>query len=70
MAETILEMARRHVAEGERILAEQEARVEQLRSQGLPALEAEKALGTYRKLLQEMRVHLAHAESINWGGID
>ena len=70
MTETILETARRHVAEGERVLAEQEARVEHLRSQGLPALEAEKTLGNYRKLLQERRVHLAHAESINRGGID
>lgn len=65
MAETPLEMARRHVVEGERILAEQEARVERLRRNGIDISEAEDALETYRKTLAQMRTHLAQLESLN-----
>ena len=65
MADTILEMVRRHVAKGERIIAEQEALIERLRKQGLDTSEAERALESYRGILEQMRAHLAHAESIN-----
>jgi hypothetical protein len=68
MAETLLEMARRHVAEGERVVAEQEVKLEQLRKARLDISEAEDALASYRKTLAELHAHLAQLESIDQRG--
>ena len=61
---TPLEMARQHVLRGERLVADQERRVAELRRDGLPSRVAEGLLETFRRLLDVMRDDLARLESI------
>jgi len=58
--ETHLEMARRNVAGGRRIVAEQERRVENLRRDGYDTTRAAELLITERKILVEMQALLVH----------
>jgi|SRR5688572_21395321 len=68
MAETMLEMFRRHVTESERMLAEQEQLIERLRSEGADTAVAERELTNCRKMTAEMRSHLlAHDRSTGAG---
>jgi len=60
--ENPLEQARRHVSEGEHIVAEQESRVAKLRRKGAETEQAETLLDSYRMMLAEMRAHLAAEE--------
>jgi hypothetical protein len=62
MAESLLEMARRHVANSERVIAEQERLLVTLRSGGLETADAEMLLKTYRELLELQRTHLRQEE--------
>lgn len=57
--ETLLEMARRHVIEGEARVASQRARVAELAGQGLDTTQAEEILATFKATLRLMREDLA-----------
>jgi hypothetical protein len=52
-----LEMAHRHVAEGERHIVQQEELITRLRERGLPTQAADELLSTYNSLLVEHRQH-------------
>lgn len=58
--ETPLEMAQRHVAEGEARVMHQVALIAKLAQQGHDTVEAETLLGTMRDTLRLMYEHLAH----------
>jgi hypothetical protein len=58
LAETLLEMARRHVAVGERLVAEQENVIERLRIDKHPTGEAEDLLSELKRALALQREHL------------
>jgi len=58
----VLETARRHVLEGEKRVAGQEALVEWLRSSGREVSTAEFQLKVFKKTLQTMRDHLEFEE--------
>jgi|KBSSwiStaDraftv2_1062776.scaffolds.fasta_scaffold582991_1 hypothetical protein len=60
--ETPLERARRHVAEGERLIAEQQARIIDLRADGHPTGQAEEFLTALLRTLAAMQEHLATEE--------
>ena len=53
--ETPLEMARRHVAEGERLVAEQQALIVSLRADGHPTDQAEEFLAALLRTLAECK---------------
>ena len=57
--ETPLEMARRHVIEGEARVASQRARVAELASEGRDTTQAEEILATFETTLRFMRQDLA-----------
>lgn len=52
-----LEMAKRHVAQAERHIVEQEELISRLRERSLPTEDAEQLLATYNSLLQKHRQH-------------
>ena len=54
-----LDMADRHIAEGECHIAQQEGIVTRLRALSLPAESAEKLLGLYNSIMVEHRIHRA-----------
>ena len=60
--ETPLEMARRHVAEGERLVAEQQALIVSLRADGHPTDQAEEFLAVLLRTLAVMQEHRALEE--------
>lgn len=55
-------LARRHVAEAERVVAEQTERVQRMRSHGHDVTEAERLLETFEHILATMRDHLQYEE--------
>lgn len=57
--ETPLEMARRHVIEGEARVASQRERVAELAGQGLDTTQADEILATFEGTLRLMREDLA-----------
>jgi acetyl esterase/lipase len=57
--ETELEMAVRHVAEQEKLIAQQEALIERLRKVGVPSGDARELLAVMQDLLETMRAHVA-----------
>lgn len=60
--ETLIEMARRHVAEGEAHVRNQREMISWLRDKGLPLDSALELLRTFEGLLQDHRASLAHIE--------
>ena len=56
-----LDMADRHVAQGERHIVEQRERIEKLADHGHPTEEAEHLLAMFEDLLRQ---HVAHREQI------
>ena len=61
--ETTIDQARRHVAEAERVVAEQVERVRRMHSHGQDATEAERLLATFEHILATMRDHLQYEEN-------
>ena len=57
--ETDLEMAARHVRQGERNVAQQSALVEELRVDGHDAAQAEELLTEFEAILAQHKAHLA-----------
>jgi hypothetical protein len=60
--ESPLEMARRHAAEGERLVAEQQALIVSLRADGHPTGQAEEFLAALLRTLAVMQERLAVEE--------
>jgi hypothetical protein len=60
--ESVLELARRHVAEGEIRVTEQEARISELVRNGQETKLAVSLLDTFKTALASMREHLAYEE--------
>ena len=58
-----IEQAREHVAAGAKAVADQRARLEQLRQGGHSTDDAEQLLATFEQSLRAMREHLAIEES-------
>lgn len=58
-----LELARSHVAEAEKAVHRQRARLDQLRRHGHPVLDAEQLLASFEETLHVMREHLTVEES-------
>ncbi|HWK66475.1 MAG TPA: hypothetical protein VNS34_16200 [Rhizobiaceae bacterium] len=56
-AQADLEMAERHVAQGRRLVLEQEERIERLRAGGHPIVEAEDFLSLLRSALDQHQHH-------------
>lgn len=61
--ETLLEMMRRHVAEGERHVRRQREIVQELSAREHPTEMAEQLLATFEGTLREHRIHLARLEA-------
>ncbi|TGS51720.1 hypothetical protein EN844_33975, partial [Mesorhizobium sp. M3A.F.Ca.ET.201.01.1.1] len=61
LRETQLEMAERHVREGEAIIARQRALIDRLAQDGHPTGEARKFLRKFQKAQEE---HVAHLEQL------
>jgi hypothetical protein len=61
--ESVLELARRHVLEGERRVSEQEARIAELKEAGRDTELAETLLETFQETLVGMRDHLVYEET-------
>ncbi|AZO72081.1 MAG: hypothetical protein E5V92_08675 [Mesorhizobium sp.] len=59
--ETLVQMAERHVREGEAIIARQRALIERLAQDGHPTAEAEEFL---LKFMETQAVHVAHWERL------
>lgn len=57
--ETDLQMADRHIAEGERHVVQQEELITRLRAQGLPTGQAEEFLAEFQSTLNRHRAHRA-----------
>ena len=56
--ETLIEMAARHVREGERHVERQKGVVERLQRDGLPVAVAEEMLAAFERILQDHRTSL------------
>ena len=63
-AETPLQMARRHVREGEKRVAQLAETVYKMRARGVDMQQAERLLRVYQELLEQSRVHLAREERL------
>lgn len=61
--EAEIELARSHVADAERVVYQQRARLKQLRERGHPTDDAEQLLATFEQTLLAMCEHLATEES-------
>lgn len=61
-AETELEMVRRHVRNGERLVTDQRALLARLRTSGLPIEEAEALLGNLEDVQRMHEAHLVRIE--------
>lgn len=59
-----IELARRHVAHSERLVAEQRERVEKLAREGFDTRSAERLLETLEQSLQVLRLHLTLEEEM------
>ena len=62
MSESTLEQARRHVANAEQRVAEQQARIERLRKDGHGTDRSEKVFALFEQVLQAMRDRLTYEE--------
>lgn len=61
--ETTLEVAQRHVANGESLIAEQKAIIDRLRVDGHATGDAEGLLETLEETLKTMREHLEYEQA-------
>jgi hypothetical protein len=62
-AESVLQLARRHIAEGKRRVAEQEARIAELVRNGRDTTTAQAVLKSFKETLSIMQEHLDFEES-------
>ena len=62
VAETTLEMVRRHVREGAEHVARQRALLARLKERGLPTAEAERLLEDFEDVQRQHEDHLARAK--------
>jgi len=67
LAETFLELARRHVREAEQRVAEQTQRIAELSLDGHETTTAEGLLAVFEQSLSVMREHLAKQERVHGG---